>query len=107
MKKIIVKKAQAGVSTMSERGRIGKNKMVSVGTAKVDRGNYKVKNKTVSKAGDNAFTSTTKTKRTLKGVLSGAASPKKLGLDKKKTTSQTFSTSNLYKRGGRISKKKK
>lgn len=102
-----IKKAQAGVSTMSERGRIGKNKMVSVATAKVDGGNYKVKNKTVSKAGDNAFTSTTKTKRTLKGVLSGAASRKKLGLDTKKTTSKPFSSFDLYKKGGKISKKKK
>jgi D-alanyl-D-alanine carboxypeptidase len=102
-----IKKAQTGISTMSERGRIGKNKMVGVGTAKVDRGNYKVKTKTVSKAGDNAVTSTTKTSRTLKGVLSGKPSPKKLGIDKKKTASQSFSTSNLYKKGGKISKKKK
>lgn len=99
-----IKKAQAGIST-SGRNRIGKNKMVTVGTAKGE--NYKAKTKIVSKKGDNTTTATTKTSRTLKGVLSGAPSPKKLGTDKKKITSQSFSTSSLYKRGGRISKKKK
>lgn len=102
------KKAQAGIST-SGTSRVGKNKMVTVGKAKGE--NYKAKTKIVTKKGDNATgamslwnpkstTLTTKTSRTLKGFLSGAPSPKK-------TTSKSFSSSDLYKKGGKISKKKK
>ena len=97
------KKAQAGIST-SGTSRVGKNKMVTVGKAKGE--NYKVKTKIVTEKGDNATgmmafwnpkstTKTTKASRTLKGFLSGAPSPKKLGIHNKR---QAESGSDLYKK---------